>query len=327
MRRDWLSLARQVLDIEIQGIQEVRENLGEEFVHALETLASCPGRVVVTGVGKSGLVGRKIAATLSSTGTPAYFLHPVEGIHGDLGLIREGDVVLALSNSGETDELNTILPTLESLGTKIISLTGNTHSTMAKLSHITISTHVPQEACTLGLAPTASTTAALAVGDALAVGLIEWKSFGKDDFRKNHPGGDLGRRLSLTIDALMHTEGLPIVQSGMSLQKAFDILDQGGMGTVIVLDSKTTLLGILTDGDVRRLVCHRQFSLQDPVDDYMTRNPRYVSLGQRCAQVLDAMEQSSITVMPVVDEEVRIKGVIHLHDLLGKGRLLFNGQS
>src|SRR6056297_1590871 len=278
MKQDWLALARQVLDIEIQGIREVEGNLGQEFVRALETLASCSGRVVVTGLGKSGLVGRKIAATLSSTGTPAYFLHPVEGIHGDLGMIREGDVVLALSNSGETDELNNILPTLQSLGTKIISLTGNLHSTMAALSDIIICTSVSREACTLGLAPTASTTATLALGDALAVGLIEWNSFGKDDFRKYHPGGELGRRLSLTIDELMHTGNVPTVQSGFSLKTALDVLDQGGLGTVVVLGQRQELVGILTDGDVRRLLCHCLFSLQDPVDKYMTHKPRFVTL-------------------------------------------------
>ncbi len=324
MKQDWLALARQVLDIEIQGIQEVRESLGQEFVQALKALAACTGRVVVTGLGKSGLVGRKIAATLSSTGTPAYFLHPVEGIHGDLGMIREGDVVLALSNSGETDELNTILPTLQSLGSKIISLTGNTSSTMAGLSDITICTGVSREACTLGLAPTASTTATLAVGDALAVGLIEWHSFGKDDFRKYHPGGELGRRLSLTIDELMHTGNFPSVESGCSLKAALEVLDQGGLGTVVVLSRRQKLVGILTDGDVRRLVCHRQFSMQDQVDEYMTKRPRYVCLGQRCAKVLDEMEKSAITVMPVVDQGLYLKGLVHLHDLLGKGHLRFN---
>jgi len=323
--RDWVQLAREVLDIEIQGLEEVKSALGPEYVRALEILTACTGRVVVTGVGKSGLVGRKIAATLSSTGTPAYFLHPVEGAHGDLGLIRDGDVILALSNSGETDELNAIIPTLVALGAKIVGLTGNLNSTLASLSHVCLCTRVSREACTLGLAPTASTTAALAMGDALAVGLIEWKSFGRDDFRKYHPGGDLGRQLSQDISLLMQTTDLPLVRETATLQQALDCLDQGGLGTVIVINGQDELQGILTDGDVRRLVCRSQFSLQDGVDRYMTTAPKYAFLGEKGGRVLDRMEKAAITVLPVVDEGLRIAGVVHLHDLLGKGRLTFNG--
>ncbi len=323
--RDWVQLAREVLDIEIQGLEEVKSALGPEYVRALETLTACTGRVVVTGVGKSGLVGRKIAATLSSTGTPAYFLHPVEGAHGDLGLIREGDVILALSNSGETDELNAIIPTLVALGAKIVGLTGNLNSTLASLSDVSLCTRVSREACTLGLAPTASTTAALAMGDALAVGLIEWKSFGRDDFRRYHPGGDLGRQLSQDISFLMQTTDLPLVRETATLQQALDRLDQGGLGTVIVVNGQDELKGILTDGDVRRLVCRSHFSLQDGVDRYMTAAPKHAFLGEKGGRVLDRMEKAAITVLPVVDEGLRIAGVVHLHDLLGKGRLTFNG--
>lgn len=324
LKQDWLRLAKQVLDIEIWGIKEVRDNLGSEFEKALEILASCMGRVVVTGVGKSGLVGRKISATFSSTGTPAYFLHPVEGAHGDLGLIRPGDVVLAISNSGETDELNAILPTLLSLGATIIALTANLNSTMAKMSNAAISTKVPQEACTLGLAPTASTTATLALGDALAVGLIEWKSFGKDDFRKYHPGGDLGKQLSQEISQIMHTENIPVVELGSSFQRALQVLDQGGLGTVIVIEDNRRLRGILTDGDVRRVLCYKNFSMTDKIELHMTYTPQYATLGQRVATVLDLMEKSAITVLPVVDDDYILQGVVHLHDLLGKGKLRFN---
>ncbi len=323
--RDWVQLAREVLDIEIQGLKEVRSALGNEYVRALELLAACSGRVVVTGVGKSGLVGRKIAATFSSTGTPAYFLHPVEGAHGDLGLIREGDVILALSNSGETDELNAIIPTLDALGAKIVGLTGNVTSTLGKLSHVCLCTRVSREACTLGLAPTASTTAALAMGDALAVGLIEWKSFGRDDFRKYHPGGDLGRQLSQDISQLMQTTALPLVRETSSLKQALDSLDQGGLGTVIVVGGQQELLGILTDGDVRRLVCRSRFSVQEEVSRYMTATPKHALLGEKGGRVLDRMEKAAITVLPVVDDSRRVVGIVHLHDLLGKGRLTFNG--
>lgn len=323
-QRDWIQIAREVLDTEIQGIREIADHLNDNLNQALAMLAACQGRVLVTGVGKSGLVGRKIAATLSSTGTPAYFLHPVEGAHGDLGLIREGDVVLAISNSGETDELNIIIPTLISLGAKVIGMTGNLKSSLAEMSHVTLSTRVPKEACTLGLAPTASTTATLALGDALAVCLIEWKSFGREDFKKYHPGGDLGKQLSQEISRVMHLDNIPVVETGSCLQDALETLDQGGLGTVIVVDKNNRLTGILTDGDVRRLLCRKKFSLADQVDQYMTSRPRYASLGQRVSKVLDIMENSAITVLPVVEENLILQGVVHLHDLLGKGRLRFN---
>lgn len=326
--KDWLQLAKDVLDVEIEGLRQVRDNLGPDYVRALKLLAGCTGRVVVTGVGKSGLVGRKIAATLSSTGTAAYFLHPVEGAHGDLGMIRQGDVVLAISNSGETDELNAILPTLISLGAEVISLTGNLSSTMACQSHVSLSTCVPREACTLGLAPTSSTTATLALGDALAVGLIEWKSFGREDFKRFHPGGDLGRQLNLDIERIMQTEMLPVIASGTCLAEALTILDRGGLGTVIVVDRDNRLLGIMTDGDLRRLLCRKpDYSLDRAIDDYMTPEPKYASLGQRGATILDLMERSAIMVLPVVDQDRVLRGVVHLHDLLGKGRFRFNGQS
>lgn len=319
----WIKLARQVLETEIQGIRQVQADLGDEFVRALELLAGCSGRVVVSGVGKSGLVGRKIAATFSSTGTPSYFLHPVEGAHGDLGMIKAGDVVIGISNSGETDELNAILPTLISLGAKVIGLTGNPQSTLAAICHICISTRVPKEACTLGLAPTASTTATLAMGDALAVALIEWKSFGRDDFQRFHPGGDLGRQLRMIVSRIMHVQGLPVVRSGATLEQALTVLDQGGLGTVVVVSNEDRLLGILTDGDVRRLVCRGSFSRKEPVDVYMTRNPHYAGLDEKGALVLERMEKSAILVLPVVDKDRVLQGVVHLHDLLGKGRVRF----
>lgn len=323
--QNWLSLAREVLETEIQGLEAVKRNLGQEFVVALEFLATAQGRVVVTGIGKSGLVGRKIAATLSSTGTPAYFLHPVEGAHGDLGLIRKGDVVLAISNSGETDELNAIIPTLVSLGARVIGLTGNLNSTMARLCEVCISTRVPREACTLGLAPTASTTATLAVGDALAVALIEWKSFGRDDFQRFHPGGELGRQLSLNIEQIMHTDKLPLVLMGATLGQAVQVLDQGGLGTVVIVDGTGHLRGILTDGDIRRLLCAGRFLPALGVDQVMTSDPKFAMVGEKGASILDLMERSAITVLPVVDQSKVLQGIVHLHDLLGKGRFQFNG--
>lgn len=321
---EWIALAKEVLQIEMEGIQEVQRNLGQDFVLALNMLASCQGRVVVSGVGKSGLVGRKIAATLSSTGTPAYFLHPVEGAHGDLGLIRQGDVVLAISNSGQTDELNNIIPALISLGAQVIGMTSRMDSSLAKLCHVILNIHVPKEACTLGLAPTTSTTATLALGDALAVALIEMKAFGREDFQRVHPAGELGRQLSMDISRLMQRDNLPVAGLTDSLSFALQVLDQGGLGTVIILDELRRVQGILTDGDVRRLLCRSTFFLETEVQEYMTSDPKLAELGQKGAHVLDLMERSAIMVLPVVDQKKVLQGVIHLHDLLGKGSLKLN---
>lgn len=325
--RDWLELARQVLDTEVEGIHQVRSNLGQEFERSLELLAGSKGRVFVTGIGKSGLVGRKIAATLSSTGTPASFLHPVEGAHGDLGMLREGDVVIAISNSGETDELNAVLPTMLSLGSRLIGMTARPNSTLGSMCHEVLDIAVPREACTLNLAPTASTTATLALGDALAVGLIEWKAFGREDFQRYHPGGELGRQLSREVDQIMHTLNIPSVLEGESLQRALRVMDSGGLGAVMVLDGQGRVTGILTDGDVRRMICHRSFSLKDEVEAYMTVRPRVVESGQKAALVLEMMEQNAITVLPVVNERRRLAGVVHLHDLLGKGSISFQNRN
>jgi len=321
---DWLAKAREVLDIEARGLTAVRDRLDESFVRALELMASCAGRVVVTGLGKSGLVGRKIAATLSSTGTPAFFLHPVEGAHGDLGMIRSEDVIVAISNSGETDELNNILPSLKTLAGAVISLTGGTHSTMARLSDVVIDTSVPCEACPLGVAPTASTTAALAVGDALAVCLIDWKSFALDDFRRFHPGGALGQRLTKKVEELMRSSQLPVAPSGASLGQALEVLNAGGLGCVCILDREGRLLGLLTDGDVRRLVCSNRLAMDVPVDSVMTAAPLHAVPGQQAAEVLDLMESRAITVLPVVAPDRTLAGMVHMHDVLGQGRVKFS---
>jgi len=324
-RTDWLTLAREVLDVEIEGLQAVNKQLGEPFVSALTAMAECEGRVVITGVGKSGLVGRKIAATLSSTGTPSFFLHPVEGAHGDMGMIRKEDVVLALSNSGGTDEVNAIIPVLKSLGAKVIAITGNTASAMSQLSDITIEVKVPKEACPIGLAPTSSTTAQLAVGDALAVCLMEWKSFGKDDFKKFHPGGSLGQRLAMCVDQLMHTDNIPVVRDDVSLKDALEVLNSGGLGLVAIVDGGNILKGVFSDGDVRREVCCGPFDVNKPIGEVMTAAPRRATIGESSAHVLDVMEQNQITVLPVVSEDGMLAGMVHLHDLLGKGSLRFSG--
>jgi len=323
--RDWPAFGREVIEIEIAGLAAVRDRLNAEFTHALTILAGCEGRVVVTGVGKSGLVGRKIAATLSSTGTPSFFLHPVEGAHGDLGMVRNGDVILALSNSGETEELNALLPALKALKVRIIGLTGNTESTLGLLCDAVINTKVPKEACPMGLAPTASTTAALAVGDALAAGLIQWKSFSEKDFQLRHPGGALGGRLQRRIQDLMHTENLPVAGAGATLGKALKALDKGGLGALALLDEGGALAGILTDGDVRRLLCKGPVDRDAPVATCMTKNPKFARPEATAAEVLDIMEERAITVIPIVDRDLGLVGMVHLHDLLGKGALKFSG--
>ncbi|MFV0421928.1 KpsF/GutQ family sugar-phosphate isomerase [Oleidesulfovibrio sp.] len=324
-RTDWVPLAREVLDIEIEGIAAMRDRLNGGFVEALTLMADCTGRVVITGLGKSGLVGRKLASTLSSTGTPSFFLHPVEGAHGDMGMIRSDDVVVAISNSGETDELNAILPTLRSLGASIIAMTGKAESTLGKSADVVLDTGVAREACPLNLAPTASTTAVLAMGDALAVCLIHWKSFTEDDFLRYHPGGSLGQRLSMRVETLMHTENLPSVRETMQAGEALRVLDGGRLGTVLITDGIGRLSGILTDGDVRRLVCRdKGIEMTAPVSNIMVRRPMTAKKGHSVAQLIDLMEEKAITVLPITDDEGMLCGVVHLHDLLGKGGVKFS---
>jgi len=322
MSRDWVARGREVLAIEMEGLQAVQQHLGPTFAQAVETLAACSGRVVVTGVGKSGLVGRKMAATLSSTGTPAFFLHPVEGAHGDLGMLRRNDAVLAISNSGETAELLAILPTLRQLAGPIIALTGNPNSTLARGADIVLEARVPREACPLGVAPTASTTAALALGDALAVCLIEAKSFNLDQFRTLHPGGALGQRLALRVADLMQHEDLPVVPATSPLALALEVLDRRRLGIVVAVDETGTLCGVLTDGDVRRLVCHGPLQLASALQQHMTPHPVTVSPDTLSWQALEIMERRAITVIPVVDAKTPV-GLIHIHDLLGKGQIGF----
>ncbi|MFA7167263.1 MAG: KpsF/GutQ family sugar-phosphate isomerase [Desulfoplanes sp.] len=325
--QQWIEKAVEVLKIEREGLESVQNGIGPDFVTALEYLATCKGRVVITGIGKSGLVGRKIAATLSSTGTPSFFLHPVEGAHGDMGMIRPEDVVLTLSYSGETDELNAILPALKTLVSRVIALTGNPDSTMARLADVVISTHVPREACPLGLAPTASTTATLAIGDALAMCLVEWKSFDACDFKRFHPGGALGQRLSIQVSELMHTPAKAMISTQTSLKEALDVLNAGGLGSVVIVGEHNRMLGLLTDGDVRRMICAGNLDMEQMITESMITEPLFAHPNQPAAEVLDLMESKEITVLPIVDGDMSLVGMIHLHDLLGKGRLKFAAQA
>ena len=325
---DWARMAREVFTTEIEGLEAVRTRLGGAFADALNLLAACKGRVVVTGLGKSGLVGRKIAATLSSTGTPSFYLHAVEGAHGDLGAIREGDVVIAISYSGKTAEVVAILPALRSLGARIIAIVGDAASPMARLADVTLDVGIPREACPMDLAPTTSTTATLVMGDALAVCLMRAKAFTADDFKRFHPGGSLGQRLRLKISEVMHTENLPIAPETASLAEALAVQNAGGLGATLVTDETGRLVGILTDGDIRRYVSRRISSGQPdfsvPVTDLMTKNPRHGNADNSVAELLDLMEHAAITVLPVTREDGTLMGVIHLHDLLGKGTVHFS---
>lgn len=322
---NWIQRGREVLDIEIEGLVTVRDRLGPSFDAALALLAACRGRVVVSGLGKSGLVGRKLAATLSSTGTPAFFVHPVEGAHGDMGSLKDEDVVIAISNSGETDELNAILPSLRAIGTPIIAITGKVDSSLGRGADIVLDSGVPREACQMGLAPTASTTAVLALGDALAVCLSEKKAFTENDFLRYHPGGSLGQRLRLRVRDLMHSDDLPVLNEEAVCEDAVRILDKGGFGAVALTDGSGRLTGILTDGDVRRALCRGNYAPRLAVTQIMTRNPRFAYMNQSVAELLDLMEQRGITVLPITDEEHRLMGFVHMHDLLGKGGVRFSG--
>lgn len=323
MSKDWIPSGREILDIEIEGLAAVRDALDGAFSRAVAVMAGCAGRIAVCGLGKSGLVGRKLAATFSSTGTAAFFLHPVEGAHGDLGALREEDIALCISYSGETLELNALIPAIKGMGCQIIALTGNPGSTLGQSADITLNCRVPREACAMNLAPTASTTATLALGDALAVCLSESKSFSESDFLKVHPGGALGQRLRMKAEELMHCVEIPTTGPETLIGKALEILDSGGFGAVIIVTGEGVLKGILTDGDVRRAARRGLLEFDRPVTGIMTADPKCGEVGQSSAELLDIMESKAITVLPVLDSARRLAGIIHLHDLLGKGGLKF----
>lgn len=314
-----LDIARETLDIEVEGIVAVKKALDENFARAVEILGSCKGRVIVTGIGKSGLVGKKLAATMSSTGTAAFFMHPVEGQHGDLGLIRSDDAVIAISNSGKTVELNAILPLIRNMGIKIISLTGGINSPMAELSDVVINTFVPREACPLNLAPTTSTTAVLAVGDALAVALIRYKNFTEKDFRMVHPGGALGQRLRLPISDIMQRDKLPVLSASVICCEAVKGLNAGGLGILLLTDQAGRVAGLLTDGDLRRAICNGKYQPEAQVSTIMTSSFTKASLNMKASEVLEIMEEKCITALPVLSESSELLGVVHMHDVLGKG--------
>lgn len=323
-RLEILEMAREVLRIEADGILHLLEQVSEDFVTAVQWILAARGRVIVTGIGKSGIVGRKVVATLSSTGTPALFIHPVEAMHGDLGMVRSEDIVLALSNSGETDELNVILPALKNIGTRIIAFTGNLTSTLAHYSDLAIYTGVPREACPLGLAPTASTTAQLAMGDALAVALIKLRDFKVQDFQRYHPGGHLGERLQVPLYEVMRQgPDIPTVVREAPVPDALVEMSRKELGATLIVGPQQELLGIFTDGDLRRALNRFPDLAQRCIHEVMTPRPRSIQADRSVAEALEMMEQYLITVLPVVDAAGHLEGILHLHDLLGKGRIRF----
>ncbi len=316
--------AKEVLRIEEQGIAAVRENMGDEFIQAVEVILDCPTRVVITGIGKSGLIGQKISATLNSTGTPSFFLHPVEALHGDLGMVASTDVIIAISYSGETRELNALLSSLKKRGTTIIAMTGGIHSSLANAADIVLDIAIPREACPLGLAPTASTTATLAVGDALAVVLLNRKQFKPEDFRENHPGGSLGERLKVRVEEVMLTGAdIPVVSDKEKISTTVEILDKKNLGAIIVVNEEGQVKGIITDGDVRRLFVDQPSDLNIPVTEVMTKEPVCIEGEMLAADALSIMQRLEITVVPIVDQQKMLVGILHLHNLLGKGEFRF----
>ena len=312
-----LERARRVMRAEANAIETVAARLGESFDRAVDFLLETEGRAVLTGMGKSGLVARKISATLASTGTPSLFLHPAEAIHGDLGMIVAGDVVLALSQSGETEELLRLLETIRRIGARLIALTGKADSTLAREADVLLSTEIDEEGCPLDLAPMASTTAALSLGDALAAALMEARGFGEEDFARLHPGGRLGRKLA-RVSQLMHAgETLPRIGPDAPLAQAVVEMSEKRLGCTTVVDEGGRLLGILTDGDLRRLIERGSDLRALRAGDAMTRGPVTIDANALASSALALMEERKITMIPVVDDAGRLEGLIQIHDLWG----------
>jgi arabinose-5-phosphate isomerase len=311
------ALGKAVIETEQSALAGLIDRIDEKFVTACNTLLQCEGRVVVIGMGKSGHIGNKIAATLASTGTPAFFVHPGEASHGDLGMITTKDVVMVLSNSGETDEVVALLPVIKRLNTPMVALTGNPDSTLAKAATVNIDVSVDKEACPLGLAPTSSTTATLAMGDAISIALLDARGFSEDDFALSHPGGTLGRRLLLHVSDIMHTgDGIPKVSETAMLSDALVEMSQKGLGVTTIVDNNENVLGIFTDGDLRRALDSNIDVKTCCVKDVMTKNGKNITADSLAASALALMESHRINALVVVDDQDRLIGILNMHDLL-----------
>jgi arabinose-5-phosphate isomerase len=311
-----LSSAREVLEIEAKAISDLIHKLDRHFTAAVELILNCRGRVVVSGMGKSGHIARKIASTLASTGTPAFFVHPAEASHGDLGMVARDDVLIALSNSGESDELLAIVPLIKRQGAKLVAMTGNTQSTLAREADVSLYAGAAKEACPLNLAPTASTTAALALGDALAVALMQAKGFTRDEFAAAHPGGSLGRRLLTHVrDAMRTGKDAPRIGHGVTAMDGVVEMSRGRMGMTAVLDDGGRVIGIFTDGDLRRCLEKGADPRTAPITDVMTRDPRTIGPDKLAAEAVDVMERFKVNQLLVVDADRRLVGALNMHDL------------
>ena len=318
--KNFKTLATQVIKIEQQAIEDLQQYIDHNFEQACQLMFACKGRVIVIGMGKSGHIGGKIAATLASTGTPAFFVHPGEASHGDLGMITSDDVVLTISNSGETAEVLAIVPVIRRIGAKLIGMSGNTHSTLAQLSDVHICIQVSQEACPLGLAPTSSTTATLVMGDALAVALLSAKGFTADDFALSHPGGSLGKRLLLRLSDIMHGgENLPQISNTSLIKDALVEMSAKGLGMTTIVDEQGILVGLFTDGDLRRVLANKADIHQDIITSVMTVNPSVATADMLAAEALKIMEDKHINGLIIVDENKRPVGAMNMQDLLRSG--------
>ena len=312
--------AKRVLKVEADAVLSLMDGIGEDFEKAVEMISDCSGKVVIIGMGKSGLICQKIASTMASTGTPAFFLHPAEGVHGDLGMLAKGDVVIAVSNSGETEEIVRILPVIKRMGLNLVSISGNGSSTLAGAGDIYLHVAIKEEACPLGLAPTASTTAMLALGDALAVAMMYRRGFNEEDFDLFHPAGSLGRRLLIKVCDLMHTgDTVPIISEDSSVKEAILEMTSKGFGITAVVDENSRFTGVITDGDLRRALEREGDIINEMALNIMSREPKMISSDTMAAKAISLMEESKITSLFVNDDGRRPVGILHLHDLLQAG--------
>jgi len=317
---NYKTIAQETLNIEAETLINAAKNIGDEFDKAVEIIFTCKGKLVISGVGKSGLIGAKMAATFASTGTPSFFLHPTEALHGDLGMIGKDDVVIAISYSGESEELSSILPHIKRFGTPLIGMTRNRNSTLGQYSDVVIDVVVEKEACPLNIAPTSSTTLTLALGDALAVCLMKARDFKKSDFASFHPGGALGKKLFVKVKNLMKTDELPIIKEDAKVKDAILKISEGRVGTALIADDEGRLVGLMSDGDVRRALMSEDFSLEDDVMKYATQNPMSIDDEEMLASdALVLIEEKKIQLLVITDKAKKIKGVLHIHTLIEKG--------
>lgn len=317
---DYKKIAKETLQIEAQTLLRASEGITDDFNKAVEIILACKGKLIITGVGKSGLIGAKMAATFASTGTPSFFLHPTEALHGDLGMISKEDVVIAISYSGESEELSSILPHIKRFATPLIGMTKNASSTLGRYSDVLVKIDVEKEACPLDIAPTSSTTLTLALGDALAVSLMKARDFKKSDFASFHPGGTLGKKLFVKVSNLMRTESLPIITQETKVKDAIVKISEGRIGTVLIEDENQSLVALLSDGDIRRALMREDFSLEDSVLKYATLAPLSIDDETMLAsEALVLIEKKKIQLLVITDKNKKIKGVLHIHTLIEKG--------